>query len=265
METQINKRVFTAILSVLLASSSPLAAAQSTLQESREVQRQTQNAAIRSQQIVNDLDDETRQLLDEFRIAAEEHRQLTQHNEQLAGAIDNQRQALRSIESQLDDVQHTQQSIVPLMARMVARLEQFVTLDLPFLMRERSDRIAALSEILDDAEIVLPEKYRRIMEAYQIELDYGRTIETYQDTIALGDKELTVNVFRLGRLGLYCLTLDNRQAGMYDRFAHKWVNISGSFRDSLEYAIRMARKQAPPDLIELPVPTPDAGSKDARP
>ena len=256
MQNRLKNIVFTAMLLLPLMTTWSLVVAEGPLQESKDLQQQTQDAAIRSQQRVNELDDETRRLLDEFRAVTEEHRQLEQYNEQLARVIQNQSEALRSVDAQLNEVQHTQQSIFPLMTRMVAALEQFVALDLPFLMQERNDRSKALGEVLDDAEVILPEKYRRVMEAYQIELDYGRTIDTHQDTIVLDGKELTVNIFRLGRLGLYCLTLDNQQAGMYDRNAREWVGISNAYVKSLEYGIRMARKQVPPDLIEIPIPVP---------
>lgn len=98
------------------------------------------------------------------------------------------------------------------------------------------------------------------MEAYQVEADYGRTIEAYRGDLKDKDQTRAVDLLRVGRLGLYYLTLDRREAGAWDRKTKAWHILPGEYRHAIEQGLRTARKQATPDLLKLPVPAPEGGS-----
>jgi len=140
---------------------------------------------------------------------------------------------------------------------MVDVLERFVALDLPFLLVEREDRIARLRRIMDDPETGMPEKYRRIAEAYQIELDYGRTMEAYQGILEEEGRTIPAEFLRVGRVSLYYLTPDGNHAGRWDRVGNRWHALSKDFIPTLAQGIRVARNQVPPDFLSLPVPAPE--------
>ena len=105
---------------------------------------------------------------------------------------------------------------MPLMIRMLDGLEQFIQLDLPFLLEERLDRVERLRVLMERADVTLAEKFRRLTEAFQIENDFGRTIEIYKDALVLDGANLEVNVLRLGRIGLYYQTNDASSTGRWD-------------------------------------------------
>jgi hypothetical protein len=101
------------------------------------------------------------------------------------------------------------------------------------------------------------EKYRRILEAYQIENDFGRTIEAYQGELALGEQKLTVSFLRVGRVSLVYQTLDGEKMGVWDRKKGQWVDLPQDYYGDITRGLRIAKKQAPPDLIFLPVEAPE--------
>jgi hypothetical protein len=142
---------------------------------------------------------------------------------------------------------------------MIDALENFIELDVPFLERERSERLAGLRELVDRADVTDAEKYRRIMEAYQIENEYGRTIEAYRSTIANTGAERTVDFLRVGRIALVYLTLEGSEAGAWDQQTKGWVELDASYRNAISQGLRVARKQAAPELIRVPLPAPEAG------
>ncbi len=45
---------------------------------------------------------------------------------------------------------------------------------------------------------------------------------------------------------------------MWSQEERRWVELDGGYRSSIEQGMRMARKQAAPDLLELPVAAPRA-------
>ena len=118
-------------------------------------------------------------------------------------------------------------------------------------------RIQQLRELMERPDVPTSEKYRRVTEAYQIELEYGHTIEGYEGEIEVDGATRTVAFLRYGRLGLYYQTLDGLEIGFWDKQQDRWVKLDNEYRQSMDRAMRIARKQLPPDLTRLPVPAPE--------
>jgi hypothetical protein len=98
------------------------------------------------------------------------------------------------------------------------------------------------------------EKYRQIMEAYQIETEFGRTIEAYRGTIDLEGRETTVDFLRFGRIALVYQSLDETESGAWNQMTRSWMPLDTDYRSSIRNGLRIARKQSAPDLIRLPLP-----------
>jgi len=223
-----------------------------------QAQQQIHKKANRSQQHVEKLDDQTQVMLAEFREASLELKNLKAYHDQLAKIVKSQEQEKVELKEQMLEIEITQRNIMPLMLRMQKVLEQFVELDAPFLEKERKLRISSLHKMMDRSDVDLAEKYRRLIEAYMIETDYGRTIESYTGRLELEDKQNTVDFLRFGRLGLYYLSLDGNQAGYWMRKEKRWETLPDSYRSSILQGLRIAKKQAAPDLLKLPVSAPEA-------
>ncbi|RLB14663.1 MAG: DUF3450 domain-containing protein, partial [Deltaproteobacteria bacterium] len=123
----------------------------------------------------------------------------------------------------------------------------------PFLPEERKKRLASIKEMMADPGIESAEKFRRVMEALQVETEYGSTVEVYQDTIKVNGQPTLVNIFRLGRLTLFYQTPDRKDVGCYNRATGKWEALPGKYRHDIDLAVEMASKQRPIDLIKLPI------------
>lgn len=223
------------------------------LNQAIDTQLKTEQHSIRTQQQIEKLDDETRSALDAYRQATEEYRSLKAYDDQLERLINSQQRERDSLQHQLREIEITQRNITPLMERMLSVLDRFVELDTPFLKQERAMRLQALHQLKDRSDVSLAEKYRRLIEAYQVEMDYGRTIEAYQDKLKIGDSMITVDLLRFGRVGLYYLSLDQQHAGIWDSKSKRWAKLPDSYRSVIREGLAMARKQTPPQLLRLPV------------
>jgi hypothetical protein len=217
---------------------------------------QTNREAKASQQRINQLDDQTRAALEKYRTALVATQQLTAYAaqvEKLAAAQDTERAGL---ERQLNEVDVTARELLPLLVRMLDSLEKFVSLDLPFLKLERGDRVGALRKLMDDPSAPLAEKYRRVLEAYQIESEYGRTLGTERGQV--DDRQ--ADLLRVGRAGLFYLTLDGSEAGRWDAKTSKWEELPGKYRKEIRRGLKIAREISAPDFITLPMPVAEGGS-----
>jgi len=223
-----------------------------TLQNAIDTQVKTEISAQKSQQKIDTLSDQTDQMLAEYRNLLRQTDSLQIYNAQLQKLVLSQQNELTSIGEQLINIEATQREIVPLMLKMIEVIAQFVDLDIPFLPEERQNRIAALQDLMERADVSLAEKYRRILEAYQVETEYGRTIEAYQGELALNGETRTVDFLRIGRVSLYYLSLDGQEAGVWDQ---GWQRIDDGYRQAIDKGLKVAKKQLPPDLLVLPVKT----------
>jgi septal ring factor EnvC (AmiA/AmiB activator) len=223
-----------------------------------ELQTQTGRATQRSQQRVDKLSDRTRELLQEYRQAHQELDSLRAYNDHLQRMVSTQQQTLASLETQLDEVQVTQREIVPLLGRMVETLARFVELDRPFLLQERRQRVEQLRTLLDRPDASVAEKYRRVMEAYQVETDYGRSIEAYRGTLERDGARRMVDFLRIGRTALLYQSVDGEVFGMWNQQERDWAPLPDRYRNQIRTGIKIARKQVAPNLLLLPIAAPEA-------
>jgi len=213
-----------------------------------------QNAAVAAaQKKIDTLDDRTGEMLAEYRELAERLDSLRLYNQQLGTLIGAQERDMESVRKQATDVTLVGRELTPFMLRMLESLEAFVKIDVPFLLSERADRIAGLRSMMDRADVTNAEKLRRIFEALQIENEYGRTLESYRGELKAEGVTRTVDYLRVGRSVLVYQTLDGKNAGVWDAASNQFAPLSGEYRSAIAKGLRIARKQAPPDLIRLPV------------
>jgi len=211
-----------------------------------------EKSGLTQEQIVK-LDETTRILLADYQATSKEFDSLKLYNDQVQKIINSQIEEIENIILKIDELDKTNQRIVPLMLKMIDGLENFVLLDLPFLMKERSTRVLNLKEIMDRGDISTSEKFRLITEAYKTELEYGRTIETYRDNILIDDVETSADFLRVGRIALTYLTVDGNKGGYWDTQSSSWQKASSSIRRATADALKIASKQAPPALIKIPL------------
>ena len=215
---------------------------------------QGNDAGAGVQKRIDGISDETDSLVSQYRTVLKQIDSIRIYNGQMRELIGSQDAELASLIDQLDRVDLVGRSVTPLMLRMIDAIEKFVELDVPFLIDERSERIAELRKLMSRADVTNAEKYRGIMEAYQIENEYGRTIEAYRSTLDLGDRETTVDFLRFGRIALVYQSLDETETGVWNQQTKSWDSLDSNHRSAIRQGIRIARKQAAPDLIRLPLP-----------
>ena len=240
-------------LVVALAMAGFVAPAGAQLQEALTQQVAADNEAAQNQQELNGIRERTQDAQAREQQATADAESLERFNRQLEEQVREQEVEVASIERQLVEIETTTREVQPLMQRMVDTLVQFIELDVPFLLEERMARVNNLKDLMPRADVVISEKYRLILEAYQIELDYGRTFDTYEGPLGHGD-DRTVEFARLGRVSLMYRTLDGSETGYWDVKQQRWV-ADPSYGEAIEAAIRVARGDGD-DLLTVPVPPP---------
>ena len=215
--------------------------------------QQINQSAAQSQQKINKIADQIQSKLQQFKTVNKEIDGLNVYNDQMQKQVENQLSELAQLSESMEQVSIIERQISPLMARMIETLDAFISLDVPFLPEERSKRLASLKSMMERADIAVSEKFRRVLEAYQVEVDYGRTIEAYPDTLSLNGSDMDVDFLRIGRVAFIYQTRDGSGIGLWNKNTGSWETLDASYRTNINKALRIARKQLAPDLVIVPM------------
>ena len=212
-----------------------------------------------SQAVVSDLSDETQDLLGQYRLVLQQIDRLIAYNDYVERLIVDQEAQIKDIREQLDQFALIERGIVPLMLDSIDTLDKFIDLDVPFLLEERKARVARLRTIMNLSDVTVSEKYRQIMDAYQIETTYGRDIEAYTGLLEIGGVSRQVDFLRIGRTSLTYQTPDQEETGFWNKQDKQWEKLPNKYQNYVTHGLRVARKQVTPNLLELPIEAPGEG------
>ena len=213
--------------------------------------------AQESQERINNIVEGTRSLEDQYRSVNKEIDGLKVYNRLMRAQVEGQLATLEDIGLSMDQVDIINRQIFPLMERMIDGLRQSIGLDIPFLLDERTQRVNDLEDIMERSDVSVAEKFRKVMEAYQIENEFGWTGDFYTQSLTIDGVTRSFNMLRIGRIGLYFQSDDASVTGRWDNASREWV-IDNSSRNEIRKGLRMARQLIAPELISIPVPAAEA-------
>jgi hypothetical protein len=207
-----------------------------------------------SQERINQVVEGTRSLSDQYRAVNKEIDGLRVYNRLMTAQTNGQQATLDDIALSMDQVDVINRQIFPLMERMIDGLEQSIALDIPFLMDERDKRMATLKETMERSDVSVAEKFRKVLEAYQIENEYGFSSEWYKQSLTIGEGTRDYNMLRIGRIGLYFQSDDSQITGHWNPETKQYEILDDSYRSEIRKGLRMARQLIAPELFLVPVP-----------
>ena len=215
-----------------------------------EIGRENQTLSANSQDLIDSTERQTDKIVNEFKVINKQVEGLKLYNAQKRIQIQAQLDLMDKLDEQLVQVVVMQRQIPPLAQKMLDTLETFIKLDTPFRSEERRSRVDMVRSSLSKPKVTASEQVRQVLEAYNIEAEYGRKIDTYEDKLADGT---VVNILVIGRIGMFYQTIDERTSGRWDNETGTWEELSGSYRKPIRDAIRIAKKLAPTDMMLMPV------------
>ena len=215
--------------------------------------------AEQSQKRIDKIVEGAQERLIQYRALLKQIEGLKAYNEQLTTQVASQDDLITRFDNSITQVSLIERQMAPLVDKMANSLEQFVELDLPFNTAERQERMAFIKENLVAADVDVAEKFRQVIEAYQIENEYGRKIDSFQDIVTLDGTEREVDVLRVGRVAMVCQTKDTTISARWNHVGDAWEVLDNvTYRNSISNGIKMAKKQASINILTLPIAAPEA-------
>ena len=194
--------------------------------------------------------------------------------------VAGQVEKLNKIDAQKQGLEDLKAFIGPMVEKMTAELSAQITSDYPFAYEERMARLEKLKDVVGDAGIPIADKYRRVLSVYEIEVNYGNAMESYQGdhpvspTNRTGDDRYKkdeagkivrnkstgqpIEVFdgtylRFGRMSFVYVNEDGSDPLRYDLKTSKWVSVAGNRAALVRQAVRVSRGEVAPRVVFAPV------------
>ena len=248
-----NITIMTSAAALAVALGAPaMAQFKPALNESQRIAQESKS----SQQRIDQLDEETSRLVNDYRANLKQLEAAQRYNASLTRNVAAQERQMSRLRADIDNVSGLQKAMQPLMESMLARLGDLVRADLPFLLEDRLGRVDRLGKAMENPDISAAQRYRLIVEAYQIENEYGRTLGAYKGSIDVNGEEITGEFLRIGRVALIFKTSDDSMLKIYDNDQRAYVDLNKSFLPDVRLGMRMAKEQTAPGLLPIPVKAP---------
>lgn len=244
----------------LSAAAGSALAQESTLRQALTESSGSAKDGARVQAQIDNMADETTELLAEYRLKAQELDRLESYNRHLQNLVNDQNQKLAQMDGEIEGALIVQQEIIPLMNSMIDNLDGFVKADMPIRLDRRSEKVNQLRDLMPDSDVTTAEKYRQIMEAYKTEMDIGRKIESYAGEVTIDGQPQAVNFLAVGRIVLAYQSEDRTVTAYWNKTASPpgWEPLPTEYRGAIDSAMRIANKQSAPNLMILPVQAPES-------
>lgn len=243
--------VASALVGAMAFTGSAIAA--DPLEKIHAAERTIHKAAATSQVKIDTIQEQTQDIVIEYRAVVDETEINKVYNDHVAKLVAAQNAEISSLEGQIAEIENTKRNVVPLMYRMIDMLEQFVNADIPIKIERRKARVTKLRDLMINPNVSTSEKYRQVLEAYELEKEYGSAVEAWQATEIFDGEEITADFVHVGRIALVAQSKDLKNAWVWNNNSRNWEKLGDEYLKDITLTIRMARKQAPYELIKLPI------------
>ena len=219
---------------------------------------QAARAGAASQERIDRVDDETGDIVAQYRQKLDQLEALQRYNKQLSDQVADQVALIESLNTQIEEASSLDRDIYPFMEEMLLAIENFIELDVPFLIERRLADVATVKAAMTDSKVTVAERFRLIMQLYTRENEYGSKISTYGGSLEGESGAREVTFLQIGRVVFLYITNDESEAGRWNHETQSWEVLPSSYIANVKQARRIADETAPPNLMLLPVQAAEA-------
>jgi len=211
------------------------------------------DAEAKAQKKADDWTWTRRDLIDEIRDLKTRITWLEYQQEKHEIYIERVKENIAELEYKKAEALRVREQLDPYLEEIVDRLGEFVAGDLPFLPDERQRRLKFLTDSLNDYQLQMSEKLRRVFEGVQVETTYGRMFSSIDTTLNLSGSDTQVTLLRLGRVAMYYLSLDGTQVGRWNNKTKQWEGLPESYIRPIRRGLDIAERKRSVELIDIPL------------
>jgi hypothetical protein len=174
--------------------------------------------------------------------------------EQYKAFVDQVQEKISNLQFKRNEILKLREQLEPYLADVVTRMSKFIDTDLAFLPEERQKRVITLEKSLNSYDVAMSEKLRRVFaEGVQVEAEYGRSVESIDETLNLNGEETQITLFRLGRVAMYYISLDGQETGRWNQETKQWEKLPEKMNRDIRRAADIAAGKRIVEIVNLPL------------
>lgn len=251
--TKLKKLAGVGVAALAITMISGAASAQQQVSRAIGIATSATNAGAAAQSRIDKLDDQKSDIVGDYRAALQEQETVSLNVDQQRIFLQSQQNEIESLQNQIARVGEVQDALLPMMLQMIGNLEKFVDQDIPFKMAARKERIDKLKDIMQDPDVSPSERYRQIINAYQIELAYGNQTESFEGNVMINGSPSKVEFLRIGRIVLVYRDSEGK-LHIWSQAKKDWEPLPKSYNLDYSTAVRIALEQKSPEVFSAPMP-----------
>ena len=240
------------IMALVMLVGAPMAIGQSPDQVHQKVSKAI-DAEAKAQKKADDWSWNKRDLIDEIRDLKTRITWLQYQEEKHDIYIKRVKQNIADLEFKKAEALKVREQLDPYLEEVVGRLTEFVSTDLPFLLDDRERRLNFLKDSLNDYQLQMSEKLRRVFEGVQVETTYGRLFGSIDTVLNLNGSDTQVTLLHLGRVTMFYLSLDGTQVGRWNGETKQWEALPEKYIRPIRRGLDIADRKRSVELIEIPL------------
>ena len=243
------------IVCILGIGSGPSAAAGDSPAAVKRTAERTVAVDARTQQAVDAWAEEEKRLLQEIDRKEREIKRFAWEREKTADYLATLEGKMAVLREKATEMEKINAELLPILDRGLESLDAFVRDDLPFEKTERTRSVELTVQALSDYDMGLLAKTRALFDAVAREVDLGYSVDVREDEIDIEGRPTRVKLLRVGRTGLYALTMDAAKAYVWDARRKEYLPAAAGARD-IDQAVQIVERIRIIELTRLPMGQP---------
>jgi len=223
----------------------------------KQTSEQTVTTDVETQKAVDAWAAEEKELLEKIDQQERELKRVEWESKKTAEYLSTLEGKIAELREKAEEMKRINAELLPILDQSLEQLTVFVEKDIPFEKTRRFQKVEETAHILGDYDAGLLVKTRAFFDAMAREVDFGYSVDVKETEIDIEGRSTRVKLLKVGRIGLYALSLDGDRAYEWHPEKATYIQVSGSPRH-LDEAVQIVERIRMIELSRLPMGRPAA-------
>ena len=223
----------------------------------KETAEKTVGIDVDTQNLVEDWAQDKQDMLNRIETLSSQLKQAQWQQKKNIVFIRTLEEKIASLNQRAAEIKKVELELLPVLDATLEQVNSLGQSNMPANQERRKEAIAHTRSVLDDYDMDLLTKARTLFDLMSREVDLGYTVGVEEKEITADGQARQVKLLRVGRIGLFAVTLDGRKGFVWDRSTNQFTALEGSAKD-LSNAVEMAEGIRLIGLSRLPLDLPEA-------
>ncbi|MBT3255608.1 MAG: DUF3450 domain-containing protein [Deltaproteobacteria bacterium] len=205
-----------------------------------------------SQKLADNWTRESADLQAEMEAVKQEFEAIKWRREKTAAYMNDLEDKMTALKAKEQAAREIRNELEPFLDQTFQKLQEFSRNDLPMLMEMLAPRLRKVATILNNADANIVQKTRSLLETTTRAVEYGYFPEPDEAEIDIDGKLIRVQRINVGRLALFALSGDARDAWKWHFETDRYEPVP-HFARSIQEVIQITERSRLVSLVELPM------------